>query len=89
MLDNPRLTIRSETDFQVLVQLFVRVSGSSIPPAGLLQGLWSNVRAQFTLLALLSGVQRTIIDFSLLFLEKIFLYQLICVGFVIRFMHVF
>jgi CCR4-NOT transcription complex subunit 1 len=64
LLDNPRLTIRSETDFQVLVQLFVRVSGSSIPPAGLLHGLWSNIRAQFTLLALLSGAPRTIIDFS-------------------------
>lgn len=63
-LDNPRLTIRSEADFQVLVQLIVRISGSSIPPAGLLHSMWSNVRAQFTLLALLSGAPRTIIDFS-------------------------
>lgn len=63
-LDNPKLSIRSETDFQVLVQLLVRISGSAIPPAGLIQGLWNNFRAQFAMLALLAGAPRSIVDFS-------------------------
>lgn len=63
-LDNPRLCIRSEGEFQLLARLFVRVSGAPIPAAGLLSTLWSNRTAQFVVLTLAANSARNLVDFA-------------------------
>lgn len=65
-LDNPKLSIRSETDFQILSRMIVRISGSTIPVNALLSSMWSNRAAQFAILTLASGASRNIVDFSTL-----------------------
>jgi CCR4-NOT transcription complex subunit 1 len=63
-LDNPRLCIRSEGEFQLLARLFVRISGAPIPAAGILGTLWSNRTAQFVILTLAANSPRNIVDFA-------------------------
>jgi CCR4-NOT transcription complex subunit 1 len=63
-LDNPRLSIRNESDFLVLVKLFLRISGSTISVSGLLATVWNNRPAQFAILALASGTPRALVDFA-------------------------
>ena len=62
--DHPLLTIRSESDYLLLVRFFIRISGCSIPAAGLLSHTWMNRSAQFAMLTLSAGAARNIIDFS-------------------------
>lgn len=63
-LDNPKLTIRSDSDFHLLSRLFVRISNAPIPAAGVLSHLWTNRAAQFAFLTLASNSPRNIIDFA-------------------------
>jgi CCR4-NOT transcription complex subunit 1 len=63
-LDTPRLSIRTEGDYQILSRLFVRISGTPIPAAGLLASLWNNRPAQFAMLMLSANSPRAIVDFA-------------------------
>ena len=63
-LDQPNLTIRSESDYQLLTRFFVRISGTTIPVNGLLSNTWNNKHAQLAILTLASNSPRNIIDFS-------------------------
>lgn len=63
-LDNPRLVIRSDSDFLILTKLFLRISGTTISVSGLLATLWNNRSAQFAILALAANAPRSLIDFA-------------------------
>ena len=64
-LDQPHLSIVSESEFQRLLSLFTRISGISLPAAGLM-GQWDNRAAQMTLLNYATKSLRTSaeIDFT-------------------------
>jgi CCR4-NOT transcription complex subunit 1 len=63
-LDNPRLSIRNDTEFLILTKLFLRISGSTISVSGLLATLWNNRSAQFAILALSANAPRSLVDFA-------------------------
>lgn len=65
-LDHPALVIRSESDYQLLTRFFMRISGTTIPVAGLLANSWQNRAAHFAILTLAASSPRTIVDFSVL-----------------------
>jgi CCR4-NOT transcription complex subunit 1 len=63
-LDTPRLVIRNDSDFLILVKLFLRISGSVISVSGLLATLWNNRTAQFAILTLAANAPRSLVDFA-------------------------
>lgn len=62
-LDNPNLSIRSESDFLILIRLLMRISGAPVQAAGFL-GPWQNKAAQLPILTLSANSPRNMIDFS-------------------------
>ena len=68
--DNPSLVIRSEAEYQLLVRIFVRISGTAMPAAGLLGTEWVNKTAQLTILTLAANSPRNIVDFSAMITQE-------------------
>eukprot|EP01036_Dinobryon_divergens_P029707 gene29707-38838_t len=62
-LDMHLLNVRTESEIQLLLRLFVRVSGSTVPPMGLLPQ-WTNKVAQLHILGVAANSPRNVVDFS-------------------------